>query len=130
MTASLQTRRATHTRKRWAIPGTLLSIASVVVAGTDLMMQIFLAPPAGVALGHALFALAVCLIGIVLSVAWFGRLLEKPAPLAPLVEQQVASDISEEQTFVFATNDAADSDKTFVTVAGNAADSLAYSPAA
>ncbi len=123
MTASLQTRRATHTRKSWAIPGTLLAIASVVVAGTDLMMQIFLAPPAGVALGHAIFALTVCLIGIILSVAWFSRLLQKSAPPAPSVEQHVAPGIPEEQTFVFATKDAADSDKTFVTVPDNAADS-------
>ena len=121
MTASFQTGRATH--KRWAIPGALLSIASAVIAGTDLMMQIFLAPPAGIELGHMLFALAVCLVGIVLSVAWVGRLLTKPAPLAPPVAQQVAPDISEKQTFVFATNSAADSDRTFITVTGNAADS-------
>src|SRR5579862_4756049 len=108
MTATLQTRRATHTRKRWAIPGTLLSIASVMIAGTDLMMQIVQAPPAGIALGHALFALVTCLVGIVLSVAWSGHLLTKSVPLPPTVEQQVATDIAEEKTFLFAINDAAD----------------------
>lgn len=123
MTATLQTRRATHTRKRWAIPGTLLSIASVIIAGTDLLMQIVQAPPAGIALGHTLFALATCLVGIVLSVMWSGHLLVKSFPLPPMAEQQVAADIAEEMTFLFATNDAADSSKGFMAVTSNTADS-------
>jgi hypothetical protein len=121
MTASLQTRRATG--KRWAIPGTLLSIASVVIAGTDLVMQIFLAPPTGIALGHALFALVVCLVGIVLSVTWSARLQAKPVPLAQPMEQAVAPDISEEQTFVIVANNPTDISKNFIIATGNLADS-------
>lgn len=123
MTATLQTRRTTYTRKRWVIPGTLLSIASVMIAGTDLMMQIVQAPPTGIALGHALFALATCLVGIVLSMTWSGHLLAKSVPLLPTAEQQVAADIAEENTVLFATNDAADSSRSFTGVTGNTADS-------
>lgn len=75
------------------------------------MLQIVQAPPAGIAAGHVLFALAVCLMGIVLSVAWSGRLLANPA------KQHVATAISEEQTFVFAANNPADSSKNFAIVA-------------
>ena len=123
MTATLRTRRATYAQKRWAIPGTLLSIACVMVAGIDLIMQIVQAPPAGIALGHILFALAICLVGIVLSITWSGHLLAKSIPLSPAIEQLVATDIAEEKTFIFAINDAADAGKSFAVVASKPTDS-------
>lgn len=120
MTASLQTRRTT--RKRWAIPGVLLSIACVLLAGADLMMQIFQAPPTGVALGHALFALAVCLVGIVLSVTWSARLLTKPASPAQAIAQEAVPDIADEQTFIIAVNNGAASDNGLMPAAAHPAD--------
>src|SRR5690242_11399280 len=123
MTATLQTRRATPARRRWAVPGTLLSIASVLIAGTDLMLQIVQAPPTGIALGHTLFALAICLVGIVLSVTWSGQLLAKSVPFPSAMKQQAATDSAEKRPFLFAPNDPADSSKSFMGVTDNTVDS-------
>jgi hypothetical protein len=98
----------------------LLSIASVIIAGTDLMIQIVQASPTGIALGHALFALAICLVGIVLSVTWSGHLLAKS--VSPTMQQQAAIDSAEERPFLFAIKDGADSGRGFMANTDNIAD--------